>query len=141
MRKKFILLLIVVIFVSLLTSCDQVKSLTKLIPKFDNKLPNNVAGKYASYETTEAKKAKEYTTLFTFTSAEGTFTKKTETEEKKGTYSVNYKTYAITECNGTINLNYESGNSESYEFYFYATATGGPEYIMLDDKTYYYEGI
>ncbi len=141
MRKKFILLLITLIFVSLLTSCDQVKSLTKLIPTFDNKLPNNVAGKYASYETTEAKKAKEYTTLFTFTSAEGTFTKKTETEEKKGTYSVNYKTYAITECNGTINLNYESGNSESYEFYFYATATGGPEYIMLDDKTYYYEGI
>lgn len=142
MKKKYILLLITLIFLSLLTSCDKVESLTKLIPKFDSKLPNNVAGKYAYYNSeTDRKENVGYITLFTFTSPEGTFTEKTGTTERKGTYSVNYKTYAITECNGTINLNYENGNSESYEFYFYATATGGPEYMMLGDKKYYYEGI
>ncbi len=141
MKKKYILLLITLIFVTLLTSCDKVESLTKLIPKFDNKLPNNIAGRYV-YLMDEKDKNAGFITRFTFTSSEGTFTEETTgTTERKGTYSVNYKTYAITECNGTINLNYESGNSESYEFYFYATATGGPEYMMLDDKKYYYEGV
>lgn len=140
MNRKYILLLITLIFVILLTSCDKVESLTKLIPKFDNKLPNNIAGKYVYFEN-EENKEDGFTTRLTFTSSEGTFTEEAGTTERKGTYTVNYKTYAITECNGTINLNYESGNSESYEFYFYATATGGPEYIMLGDKTYYYEGI
>lgn len=140
MRKKCLLLLSAVALVLTLTSCDQIESLTKVFPRFDSKLPNNVAGKYAYYKTEEDRKAREYTTLFIFTSSDGTFTEKTETEEKKGSYSVNYKTYAITECNGTINLNYESGSSESLEFYFYATAVGGPDYIILGDKTYYYAG-
>lgn len=141
MKKKLLYISIILITALSLTSCDQVKSLMKIVPKFDNKLPNNVAGKYAYYRNEEEKEAGKYTTLYNFTSTDGTFTKTTESGTEKGSYTVKYKTYAITECNGTITLNYEEGSSESFEFYFYSTAVGGPEYIMLGSRTYYYEGL
>lgn len=141
MKKKLLHITIILLFILTLSSCDDVKSLVSLLPKFDKNLPNNVAGKYAYYSSGENKTAKEYTTLYKFSSKDGTFTKDTEDGETKGTYSVKYKTYAITECNGNITLTDEEGKSEEYEFYFYSTATGGPEYIMLGSRTYYYEGL
>lgn len=141
MKKKILYITLIIISLFTLSSCDDVKSLFSLLPKFEKSLPNNVAGKYAYYSSNENKENNSYTTLYTFSSKEGTYTKKTEDGEEKGTYSVKYKTYAITECNGTITFNDEDGNSEEYEFYFYATATGGPEYIMLGSRTYYFSGV
>ncbi len=141
MKKRYLYILILILLIFTLSSCDEVSSLMSLVPKFERSLPNNIAGKYAYYSSEENKEANEYTTLYTFSSKEGTFTKDTEDGVKEGAYSVEYKTYAITECNGTITLTYENKTKEEYEFYFYATATKGPEYIMLGSRTYYYEGL
>ncbi len=144
MRKGFALLLIVVSLFAL-TSCDDVKSLMGLIPKFDGNLPNNIAGTYAYFRNDEEKADYAYSKLYKFNSKENTFTETVDTTTRGGTYTVSYKTYAITECNGTLTLNFDSGSSEIYQFYFYATAVDGPEYIRLADddgiyKDYYYWG-
>lgn len=140
MRKKLILFMIIVCSIFALTSCDDVKALMELVPKFDGNLPNNIAGKYAYFASEVDKEAGTYTTLFSFDSKEDTFTESFEGGAKSGKYIVDYKTYAITECNGTITLKYDDGNIESHQFYFLASAINGPEYIIIDKKQYYYWG-
>ncbi len=144
MRKRFALLFIVISLFTL-TSCDDVKSLMSLIPKFDGNLPNNIAGSYAYFRSEEEKTNHEYSKLYKFNSKENTFTETVGTTTRSGSYTVSYKTYAITECNGTLTLRFDTDASEIYDFYFYATAVDGPEYLRLADadgayKIYYYWG-
>ena len=143
MRKRFALLFIVISLFTL-TSCDDVKSLMSLIPKFDGNLPNNIAGSYAYYTSEYNKGEGLFSKLYKFNSKENTFTETVGTTTRSGSYTVSYKTYAITECNGTLTLRFDTDPSEIYDFYFYATAVGGPEYLRLADadgtyKIYYYE--
>lgn len=138
----------IVLIISLfsLTSCDDIKSLMSLIPKFDGKLPNNIAGSYAYFRNDEERDAGTYSKLYKFNSKENTFTETVDTTTRKGSYTVSYTTYAITECNGTLTLNFEDSPSEIYQFYFYSTAVDGPEYLRLAEvgstiyKIYYYWG-
>lgn len=140
-------LLLSVLFVSLftLTSCDMMNTLKGVIPKFDGNLPNNIAGSYAYFRSDEEKTNGEYSKLYKFNSKENTFTETVGTTTRSGSYTVSYKTYAITECNGTLTLRFDTDASEIYDFYFYATAVDGPEYLRLADadgayKIYYYWG-
>ena len=139
--KKFLIVLLAVLSLISLSSCDDMKALMDLIPKFDGNLPNNISGQYAYFRTEEDKAAGIYTKLYSFSSKTGIFTAKDESAVRSGKYEVSYKTYAITECNGTIKLSFDDGSTESYDFYYYATAVDGPEYIRLSDgRTYYYWG-
>lgn len=144
----FRIILMAIISCFLLSSCDDVKAVMSLIPKFDGKLPNVISGKYAYFPGED--KSEGYGILYTFDSNAGTFKREKSTGDSdtpitvKGSYSVEYDTYTITKSNGNIFLYYEDGTSEFLRFYYYATATDGPEYIKLsdDDKTltYYYQG-
>ena len=139
--KKFLTMLLVAISLVALTSCDDMKALFDLIPKFDGNLPNNISGKYAYFASEKDKVAGIYTKYYSFNSKDGTFIEIEENSMKTGKYSVSYKTYAITECNGTIVFTYDDESEEHLDFYYYATAIDGPEYIKLSDgKTYYYWG-
>ena len=140
--KKFFIVVLAVLSLMSLSSCDDMKALMDLIPKFDGNLPNNISGKFAYFRTEEEKAAGTYSKLYSFKSKDGTFTVTDESSSRSGKYSVSYKTYAITECNGTISFVYDDdGSASSLDFYYYATAVDGPEYIKLSDgRTYYYWG-
>ena len=139
--RKIILILFIVLSLFILTSCDEISGIMSIFPKFSGTLPNNIAGQFASFESEEAKKSGIYSRLYKFDSRNGTFSFNDESVSLKGTYSVSYKTYAITECNGIITLTYENGCVDEMDFYYYATAVDGPEYLMLSDgRTYYYWG-
>ena len=142
---KIVLLAVLACF--MVTSCDDMKALMSLIPKFDGKLPNAISGKFAHFSNEANMEIGNYDILYTFNSIEGTFKRESSTgisdtpKTETGTYSVAYDTYTITESNGKIYLTFENGTSEILGFYYFATATTGPEYIKLSDKkTYYYWG-
>ncbi len=137
MRKR-LLLTIIMMLLLVLTSCEEIEGILSILPKFDGNLPNNISGEYAYYASEADKKNHIYTRLYVFNSKDNTFSEYTETTERSGTYTVKYKAYAVTECNGILTFDYENGTSESYSFYFYATAVNGPEYIIFGDRTYYY---
>ncbi len=140
-RKKFLALILAVFSLIMLTSCDDMKALFDLIPKFDGNLPNNISGKFAYFASEEDKASGTYTKYYSFNSKEGTFVEREENTIKTGNYKVSYKTYAITECNGTITFTYDDESEVALDFYYYATAVDGPEYMKLSDgKTYYYWG-
>lgn len=137
--RKSILLLFSLL---MLSSCDDINAVLSLLPKFDSSLPNNISGTFAYFSSEENMDRGEYDRVYRFDSRSGSFTLSVTGEnQRSGKYKVEYRTYAITECNGTIVLAFDDGSSESLEFYYYATAVGGPEYIRLSDrKTYYYWG-
>lgn len=141
MRKASIILFIILSLFTL-TSCEDINAILSLLPKFDTSLPNNISGKWAYYDGEEEKALNHYSRLFTFDSKEKKFKyEDTFGTKKNGSYNVEYKTYAITECNGTLTLYFEDNTVISYEFYYKATATDGPEYIVLSNNgTYYYRG-
>lgn len=141
MKKVFVVLSLVSLL--LLSSCDDVKGVLELLPKFDSNLPNNISGSYAYFDSEEAKDRGEYTRLFTFDSKENTYTFTFSTDEgvikDSGKYSVRYTTYKITECNGVISLENQDKEKRDISFYWYSSALSGPEYLMLDDgRTYLY---
>lgn len=139
--RKMIIILFTALSLLTLTSCDEVRGVLSIFPKFSGTLPNNIAGQFAYFDSDEAKKGGIYSRLYKFDSSNGTFTVSDEALSLKGTYTVSYKTYAITECNGTISFTFENGGTDELDFYFYATAVDGPEYLMLSDgRTYYYWG-
>ncbi len=140
--KKVSIILLLILLLFTLTSCEDINAILSLLPKFDTSLPNNISGKWAYYENEEYKAINQYSRLFTFDSKERKFTyEDTIGIKKNGSYNVEYKTYAISECNGTITLYYEDNSVISYEFYYKATATDGPDYLVLSNNgTYYYRG-
>ena len=144
MKKSYRLFLVVMIMV-FLSSCDQVKGLVELAPKFNTSLPNAISGEYAYFDSEEDRENGEFTRLLSFSSSTSTF-KDTRSLQggivtRNGSYSVSYSTYDITECNGKIVMEYEDGEKSEVGFYFYATAINGPEYLVLSDgRTYWYWG-
>ena len=54
-----------------------------------------------------------------------------------GSYSVQYTTFTVTECNGKISLFLDDGKKKSRNFYWSASALSGPEYLLLDDGRKY----
>ena len=141
-RRKLLLGILLLLFLFANTSCDMMETLKGVIPKFDGKLPNVISGKFAYFEDETAKSYGTYSKLYSFNSSDNTFSIKLENEESggSGSYLVKYSKFTITENNGIIYLFYEDGAVEILEFYYYATATNGPEYITLSDGTYYYWG-
>ena len=143
--KKISRIFLVVMIMVFLSSCDQVTGLVELAPKFNTSLPNAISGEYAYFETEEDRENGEFTRLLSFSSSTSTF-KDTRSLQggivtRNGSYSVSYSTYDITECNGTILMEYEDGEKSEVGFYFYATAINGPEYLVLSDgRTYWYWG-
>lgn len=128
----------------MLTGCDDINAVISLLPKFDTALPNNLDGKWAYFDSKEDRLNNEFSRQFTFDSKEQKFKLEIAgvgTITKSGSYSVQYKTYTITECNGTLTLYYEDNSVEKFDFYYKATAIDGPEYITLSNSgTYYYGG-
>lgn len=147
--KKIRFVLLSILALVMFSSCDDMKAVMSLIPKFDGKLPNVIAGKFAYFANENDKDNGEYTRRYDFNNKENKFTLYISTGPgdayKKvitGKYSVAYTTYTITESNGTIKFEYDDGSdSTSTEFYYYASTLDGPQYILLsDERTYYYWG-
>lgn len=136
--KKLILPLIIILIT--LTGCEEINGVLGLMPKFDSSLPNCISGKFAYFESEADMSMGEYTTLYTFDSREGTFSRiesGSGAAMEKGTYRVMYRTYGITEANGTIRFTFEDGNTMETGFYYAATAIGGPDHIILSDQRKY----
>lgn len=142
--KKILTICVLIFSLFMLTGCDDINAVISLLPKFDTTLPNNLDGKWAYFDSEEERLNNEFTRQFTFDSKEQRFKLEISgagTITKSGSYSVQYKTYTITECNGTLTLYYEDNSVEKYNFYYKATAIDGPEYITLSNSgTYYYGG-
>ena len=51
MKKFFLALSIISLLI--LSSCDDIKGVLEILPKFDNSLPNTVSGSYAYFESEE----------------------------------------------------------------------------------------
>ncbi len=137
MRKYGFLLIVILIT---LTGCEEINGVLGLMPKFDTSLPNCISGKFAYFETDAERSSGEYTVLYAFDGRQGTFTRSESgsgVSVKKGTYKVIYRTYGITEANGTIRFTFEDGKSEDSQFYYSATAIGGPDHIILSDQRKY----
>ena len=49
MKKIFIVLSLLSLLV--LSSCDDIKGVLEILPKFDSDLPNNISGSYAYFES------------------------------------------------------------------------------------------
>lgn len=141
MRKVSIILLIILLLFTL-TSCEDISAVLSLLPKFDTSLPDNISGIWSYFDSEEEKNDNHFARQFVFDSKEKKFTYEEAIGTKKnGSYKVEYKTYAITECNGTLTLYFEDNSVVNHEFYYKATAIDGPEYIILsNDGTYYYGG-
>lgn len=144
-NKIIILLLFILLF---FTSCEEINGVLGLLPKFDSTLPDNISGKWVYFENDEDRFGNEDYALFTksyeFNSKEKNFSLSyfdKKWENKNGFYTLNYKTYTITECNGVLILRFDDGSVEEYDFYISSTAISGPEKLMLSDGlTYYYWG-
>lgn len=139
MKKFFLALSIISLLI--LSSCDDIKGVLEILPKFDKSLPNTVSGSYAYFESEEKKDKGEYTRLLTFNSKDETFTFVLSDENgvktEKGKYKVQYNAYKITECNGTITFLFDDGRKKDSSFYWCASALSGPDYLMLDDGRKY----
>ncbi len=139
--KKIFLVLLSTLFLFTLTSCAEIEAILGLIPKFDTELPNLVSGRFAKISGGNGSEKEQYL----FNSKTGTFEFLEEEQVEgrdKGTYSVEYSVFAITECAGKLTLRFENGEVQVYEFKLECTATGGPEALFLGDKSnvYYYWG-
>ncbi len=71
--KKISRIFLVVMVMVFLSSCDQVKGLVELAPKFNTSLPNAISGEYAYFETEEDRENGEFTRLLSFSSSTSTF--------------------------------------------------------------------
>lgn len=141
MRKiKNILIVLAMAFV--LTSCDDIKQIMSIIPKFETDLPNVISGKFAYFESPGDV---GYSELLIFDPSTMEFSfENVESGTQRGSYSYQYIDFNITICNGTLLLTYEDGRTERYGFLYEATATDGPSSITLNrngqSKVYVYKG-
>lgn len=127
--------------VFLLSSCDDIKQIMSLVPKFETDLPNVISGNFAYYED----ESNKYSELYTFNSDTKEFTyTNVYNGTKRGTYTYEYIDFNITICNGYLTLQLEDGNSEKYGFLYEATATDGPSSLTLNrngqTRVYVYKG-
>ena len=140
-KMKRLSILFLVLFLLVLTSCDEINGVLDLMPKFDSSLPCVISGSYAYFESEEAEERGEYTQLYVFDSKEGKYTYTLSTEDgikmETGSYSVQYTTFTVTECNGKISLFLDDGKKKCRDFYWSASALSGPEYLLLDDGRKY----
>ena len=71
--KKISRIFLVVMIMVFLSSCDQVKGLVELAPKFNTSLPNAISGEYAYFDSEEDRENGEFTRLLSFSSSTSTF--------------------------------------------------------------------
>ena len=119
--KKILTICVLIFSLFMLTGCDDINAVISLLPKFDTTLPNNLDGKWAYFDSEEERLNNEFSRQFTFDSKEQRFKLEISgvgTITKSGSYSIQYKTYTITECNGTLTLYYEDNSVEKYNFYY-----------------------
>lgn len=132
--KRLLIVLLSILMLFTLTSCEEIEAVLGLIPKFSTEIPNLVAGKFYSFTTEENEALGIFNDGYIFNSQELTFEYIAEEVSKKGTYEVKYSTFAITECAGKLYLRFESGEAEIFDFKLECTANGGPEALYLNKE-------
>lgn len=108
--KKYLYLILLILLVAVISSCDVMKSAINLIPSFDGNLPNVFSGRYALFENEEDRYSLNpaYINLFEFDSKTKTFKyEPRETSQiQEGIYEYKYTSYKITDAYGTLTLKY-----------------------------------
>lgn len=138
MRKKLLTIIIISIALLTLTGCEDIMN---VLPKFEASIPNVITGKYVYFANETDRSNNQYTELYSFNGKDKSFMLNlSDGVVKEGSFSYEYKSFAISEASGTLKLSFKDGEKKELSFYFKANSVNGPEYMLLDGVRYEYWG-